>query len=116
MADELDIWPLVLKTLADGKHVALPRFVPELSAYLPFSIQNASKDLTVGNFGIPEPADHCHPASIKQLDLALVPGVGFDTVGRRLGRGKGFYDRMLPQISGVKCGTAFDFQMVAEIP
>jgi 5-formyltetrahydrofolate cyclo-ligase len=48
--------------------------------------------------------------------LILVPGVAFDLQGNRLGRGKGFYDRLLAEIRGVKCGVAFEEQIVDEIP
>ncbi|MEY2466031.1 MAG: 5-formyltetrahydrofolate cyclo-ligase, partial [Verrucomicrobiota bacterium] len=53
---------------------------------------------------------------IKPLDLILVPGVAFELHGRRLGRGKGFYDRLLADMRGTTCGVAFDEQIVAEIP
>jgi 5-formyltetrahydrofolate cyclo-ligase len=36
--------------------------------------------------------------------------------GRRLGRGKGYYDRLLAAVRGAKCGVAFDQQVVSEIP
>jgi 5-formyltetrahydrofolate cyclo-ligase len=48
--------------------------------------------------------------------LVLAPGVGFDAAGGRLGRGRGFYDRLLAHISGIKCGVAFDPQLVERIP
>jgi 5-formyltetrahydrofolate cyclo-ligase len=54
--------------------------------------------------------------ALNRLDLALVPGVGFDADGRRLGRGRGHYDRLLAQVAGTKCGVAFDEQMAPEIP
>jgi 5-formyltetrahydrofolate cyclo-ligase len=46
----------------------------------------------------------------------LVPGVAFDLHGRRLGRGKGFYDRLLADVRGKTCGVAFDEQIVREVP
>jgi 5-formyltetrahydrofolate cyclo-ligase len=48
--------------------------------------------------------------------LALVPGVAFDVRGGRLGRGRGFYDRLLAGVSGAKCGVAFDEQIVDAVP
>jgi 5-formyltetrahydrofolate cyclo-ligase len=50
------------------------------------------------------------------LDLILVPGVAFDLQGRRLGRGKGYYDQLLGALHGTRCGVAFDQQVVDEIP
>jgi 5-formyltetrahydrofolate cyclo-ligase len=45
-----------------------------------------------------------------------VPAVAFDKDGNRLGRGKGFYDRLLNHTKAVKIGVAYDFQLVDEIP
>lgn len=49
-------------------------------------------------------------------EIVLVPGLGFDTFGRRLGRGRGFYDRYLEKNTVVKIGLAFEMQMQKEIP
>jgi len=51
-----------------------------------------------------------------RLDLALVPGVAFDLNGHRLGRGKGYYDRLLAMLTGPACGVAFDQQIVSQVP
>ena len=72
--------------------------------------------MVTGQFGIREPAARCPEIPLSRLDLILVPGVAFDWHGRRLGRGKGFYDRLLAGTRGVKCGIAFDEQMVNEVP
>jgi 5-formyltetrahydrofolate cyclo-ligase len=53
---------------------------------------------------------------LNRLDLVLVPGVAFDARGGRLGRGKGFYDRLLSAVNGTKCGVAFDEQIVDAVP
>ena len=42
--------------------------------------------------------------------------MAFDLNGNRLGRGKGFYDRLLKNISGIKCGVGYDFQLLENIP
>lgn len=116
MAEELDVWPLVSEALGAGKRVGLPRFVPENRAYLACEVRNLDLDLRPGHFGIREPAAHCAAFSLKSLDLILVPGVAFDLQGRRLGRGKGYYDQLLAGVRGVKCGVAFDRQIVGEVP
>ena len=113
---ELDVWPLVAEALSAGKTVGLPRFAAETNSYFACRIQNPAQDLKNGRFGIREPADHCAKVSLKRLDLILVPGVAFDLRGRRLGRGKGFYDRLLAALSGTTCGVAFDQQIVKELP
>jgi len=48
--------------------------------------------------------------------MIIVPGVGFDPQGNRLGRGRGFYDRLLVDVNGIKCGIAFDRQVTESIP
>jgi 5-formyltetrahydrofolate cyclo-ligase len=53
---------------------------------------------------------------LKRLDLVLVPGLAFDRHGRRLGRGRGYYDRLLAEVPGTSCGVAFDEQLVASDP
>jgi 5-formyltetrahydrofolate cyclo-ligase len=116
MAGELDIWPLVTEALTAGKVVALPRFVPQTSLYEACPIEDPVGDLVAGRFGIREPAPRCAGKALNMLDIILVPGIAFDLHGRRLGRGRGFYDRLLAAVRGTRCGVAFDEQIVREIP
>jgi 5-formyltetrahydrofolate cyclo-ligase len=116
LAKELDVWPLLTAALADGKTVALPRFVKEANSYVACAINDPAEDLAPGHFGIREPAKHCAHLSLNRLDFILVPAVAFDLQGRRLGRGNGFYDRLLTTLRGTTCGVAFDEQIVHEVP
>ena len=51
------------------------------------------------------------------IDLAVVPGMAFDIQNNRLGRGKGYYDRMLPKlVNAYKIGVCFSFQRLPGIP
>jgi len=113
---EPDISPLLNQALAEGRSVCLPRQDSNGKAYGARQIQNLGSDLEVGAFSIREPRGSCPVFPLNQLDLALAPGVGFDLTGWRLGRGKGYYDRLLAQVSGHKCGVAFEWQIVKEIP
>ena len=116
LPEELDIWPLLAEGLSLGKIVALPRFVAETKSYAACRVRNLEQDLRSGQFGIREPGDRCPDLSLNRLDLILVPGVAFDLHGRRLGRGKGFYDQLLAVAGGKSCGVAFDEQIVTNIP
>ena len=116
MPGEINLSPLLEEGLRAGKIIALPRFMAETGDYAAFQIRDAARDCAPGAFGITEPTAQCASFPLKRLDLALVPGVGFDLAGRRLGRGRGFYDRLLAQFSGIKCGVAFDGQLVERIP
>jgi 5-formyltetrahydrofolate cyclo-ligase len=114
--DEPDLWPLAQVALSTGKHVALPRFVTATEIYETACVLNATTEVLPGKYGILEPAPICKVADLKQLDLVLVPGLAFDRHGYRLGRGKGFYDRLLATVSGRTCGVAFDAQLIATLP
>jgi len=116
LPDELDVWPLLEKFRAAGKICALPGFDSATQTYSARQVSNLATDIVVGEFGVREPASNCVEIPLEKFDLVLVPGVAFDLHGHRLGRGKGFYDRILSAASGVKCGVAYDFQLVAEIP
>jgi 5-formyltetrahydrofolate cyclo-ligase len=113
---EPDLWPLLGEALRAGRTVALPRFSPATQHYVACAVQNLKTDLQAGPFGIREPNVSCPEIPSHQLALALVPGVAFDLRGNRLGRGKGFYDRLLTDVRGVKCGVAFDEQVVDAVP
>lgn len=116
MPGELDIWPLLLDALRAGKQVALPRFERHTKSYAAFRIQDPDNDLEAGHFGIREPNTQCPKLAPGPVDLILVPGVAFDRQGHRLGRGKGYYDKLLAVMRGTRCGVAFDQQMVNAIP
>ena len=116
MADEPDVWPLLAEALRAGKLVALPRFDPEKKNYAACQIRSLAEDVVSGQFGIREPHNSCPALPLNRLDLILVPGIAFDLHGRRLGRGKGFYDQLLADVRGTTCGVAFDEQIVAAIP
>jgi 5-formyltetrahydrofolate cyclo-ligase len=116
IAGEPDIWPLASEALLSGKTIALPRYSGGEDPYHVRQVRNLTQDLERGQFGILEPAQSCPILDLKLLDFLLVPGIGFGPEGQRLGRGKGYYDRLLAKACGVKCGVAFDWQITASIP
>lgn len=116
LREEPDVWPLVTDAIAGGKMALLPRFDAEQKHYVVCQINDAVRDVWKGQFGVREPMESCAKISLNRLDLILVPGIAFDLDGRRLGRGMGFYDRLLAVLHGPTCGVAFDQQIVRQIP
>ncbi len=116
MPDEVNIWPLLVEALAAGKVLCLPRYDSVKKIYTAAQVKDLELDLVAAAFDIQEPAGHCGEIPLADIDLALVPGVGFDLKGNRLGRGKGFYDRLLAGFGGIKCGVAWEEQMAETIP
>ena len=71
--------------------------------------------LELGSFHIEEPTGS-ETVDADEIELVVVPAVAYDRKGNRLGRGKGFYDRLLKSSRATKIGIAYDFQIVEEIP
>jgi 5-formyltetrahydrofolate cyclo-ligase len=116
IAGEIDLTPLVEEAVGAGKIVALPGYVAEAGNYEAFEVTDLGRDCVAGKFGVREPSQSRGAFPLNRLDLALAPGLGFDLSGNRLGRGGGFYDRLLGRVAGTKCGVAFDAQIVARVP
>lgn len=115
MPDEFDTGPLF--ELAQGKSLAAPRVDWSQGTMEAARISDLSETQSVA-LGVREPLPTAEHVSPDSLDLVLVPGLAFDPAGRRLGRGKGFYDRFLARLpaSVVTVGVGFQFQVVAEVP
>jgi 5-formyltetrahydrofolate cyclo-ligase len=116
LGEEPDIWDLLSLAISGGKVAALPRYDVKGGEYVACRVRDLETDIQAGRFGIREPAPRCGAEPWKRLDLILVPGVAFDPRCRRLGRGNGFYDRILAAVEGRTCGVSFDEQIVSEIP
>lgn len=114
---EIDTSPIVLRCWQDRKRVLAPKVSWNQRRMLPVEIRSLTEDLMVTGMGIREPISGI-PFPIPLLDMVIVPGMGFDGNGNRLGRGRGFYDRFLahPEFKGIACGLAFEQQVIDEIP
>ena len=116
LPSEPNTLPLLQRALAEGRTVALPAMDPETGDYLPRQLAAATTQLVAGPLGILEPPASAPALPWNQLDFLLIPGLGFTPDGRRLGRGRGYYDRLLTRAHGFCCGAAFDEQIVVDLP
>ena len=71
--------------------------------------------LKAGAFGIEEPTGE-NFTSFEEIEFGIIPGVSFDRHGNRLGRGKGYYDKLLPHLNSYNIGICYRFQAREEIP
>lgn len=117
---EPDLKVFIESFIKSKRKIFLPRSKsgPDGLAYELAEIKALDNDLVCGAYGIPEPGAHCRTADNDEIGkLAwLVPGVAFDDQGRRLGRGKGFYDRLLNRGNGIKIGIFYECQKLNAVP
>jgi len=114
IAGEVKLDALFPKCWKLGKRTCIPVFNTEAKIYEMAEITPETPCFT-GHYGIQEPFS---PAvfPMEKVDFVAVPGVAFDRQGNRLGRGGGYYDRLLEGFNGVSAAVAFDFQIFPEIP
>jgi len=110
---------LINDALAHAKTLVLPRINREQNRLETYAVRDPQSDLTAGPWGIREPRpDRCRPVPVAEIDLVLVPGLGFNVRGDRLGYGRGYYDRLLqfrtPRTALV--AAAYSVQVLDDIP
>lgn len=117
MPEEVATDAIAVRAMAQGKTVLVPRLGPEGPEVC--RVSSWEKDLRVQGlkrFREPEPALPAAP--LDGIDWVLVPGLAFTRDGRRVGRGGGFYDQLLPKLpAGVfSAGLAYDIQIFESLP
>lgn len=100
-----------LRKWKDRKHFFLPRVNGVNLDLLPY----IESELEKGAFDIEEPTGS-NLADADDIDMMIIPAVAFDRSGNRLGRGKGFYDRLLASTKATKVGVGYEFQLLQELP
>lgn len=105
--------------LCEGKMLVLPRIRRADNSLELYQVRDFDTDLAAGPWGIREPRpDVCNAVELSGIDFVLVPGLGFNVEGDRLGYGRGYYDRLLadrdPRTALV--AAAFSVQLVDDVP
>jgi len=116
---EVDTGPLMRAALEEGKSLVLPR--TRSAGRLEFAKVGGEGELARGAFGILEPARDSQLVEIDRESLLLLPGIAFDRSGGRLGRGGGYYDRVLARLRAEQrrphcVGVGFALQIVDRVP
>ena len=117
MGDEVPTAELIDRLREMGKRVVLPYCRTHSRDLGIAAVEDLQTELAPGAFGVSEPIESIRDNFFKSdLHLVICPGVGFDTYGGRLGRGKAFYDNFLRELSGKVpvYGVAFDCQISRE--
>ena len=110
---------MIRQAIGLGKQALIPKINGEEGHFVWSEIRDIDREVTRGTFGILEPREHyLRIIPCKAIELVIVPGVAFDVEGRRIGFGRGYYDRMLAQLEETcfRVGLAFELQIVPEIP
>ena len=118
MPGEVDTLLMIEKASFLGKRVALPIVEQKKGKLIPTLI-SSMEDVHKGTYGIAEPHyDQSKVLDLKDLDAVIVPGLAFDKLNHRLGRGAGYYDRFLSTLpeNVTTVGLAFDFQLTENLP
>lgn len=111
---EINTRPLLEQILADGKRLCLPLCVAEHQMALCHI--HALDELVDGKYNIPEPPPSAPVLRAGEVDLALIPCVGADRTGRRLGQGGGYYDTFLTDYRGATLLLCREAAVVEEVP
>ena len=115
--NEVDTHGLIQQLLAMGKRVCVPAFDAAGQRYVASELRDFVSDLSEGKFGILEPKSGAmRVARADRIDALVLPGLAFDARGNRLGRGLGFFDRLLRDTHGIRIALAYEFQMLSQVP
>lgn len=114
MPHEADILSVLQDVLQSGKRLALPLCGP--APHMTFRLVTNLDELVPGAYGLLEPAEEATIVPADGIDLLLVPLEGIDTEGFRIGKGGGYYDRMLAECAASSVGCAFTWQQVRAVP
>lgn len=108
---------VAINHLLENKKTVIVPIIQKETKTLRFSYLDSVADLEPGTFMVPEPLSHEKPANPATAEVVILPVVGFDESGNRIGYGAGYYDRFLKEYPGIrKIGVAYSCQEEREIP
>ncbi len=115
LPDEVQTQSLINELALQGKTILLPKVID--GSMMEVRCYTNPQDLAAGVYGILEPIGEPF-TDYASIDVAIIPGMAFDSEGHRLGRGKGYYDRFLTQLTPktIKIGLCFPWQRVDDVP
>lgn len=113
---EVNTRPLITALFAQKNPVVVPIIVKE-DISLRLSYLRDFSALITSTFGVPEPIGNEIPANANDIDIIILPMLGFDRAGGRIGYGAGYYDRFLAKNPALlKIGVAFACQEIEKLP
>ena len=115
---EVDTRAMIQKALQYNKIVVLPSFSADTKNVRLFKIDNLDSQLIEGPAGIPQPdPKRCKQVPLDVVDIAILPAIGLDEKGGRLGSGLELYDLLMPRLAPTtrKVALGFEEQIVPQI-
>ena len=114
LPDEVQTTQLLTVLHSMNKLILLPKIIGD--GIMELRVYTGENSLSKGQYGIMEPIGEVF-SDYENIDVAIIPGMAFDKKGHRLGRGKGYYDRLLPQLHNTyTIGICFPFQLLDSVP
>ncbi len=116
---EVNTQKIIKKCFKYHKVVVLPAFSEEKRRMTLMKVDRFGSDLIPGPRSVLEPdPSRCKSVPIESIDIAIIPGIAFDEKGGRIGTGRGYYDKLIPDLSITtrKVALALECQILPQIP
>lgn len=115
---EVDVRALIRLSLSMGKEVYLPRCDKTVPGKMDFHRITSENELVAGAFGVMEPPESAPLWQDKdgKLAVCIIPALAYGKNGRRLGYGKGYYDRFFGRFEGTGIGVTYSELILSDLP
>jgi 5-formyltetrahydrofolate cyclo-ligase len=118
-AGEVGTLDIIKRSYMYNKLIVLPAFSAENHRIILMKVDDPDKDLVRGPRGNLEPdRSRCKEVPLDCLDIAIIPGIVMDEKGGRIGTGRGYYDRLIPElpVTTRKVGLVYEAQIMPVVP